>query len=154
MESITSRLSGPRPFAVIGRWVLTPLDRMLAHSRLAPTRLATDLPLCFVTSIGRHSGEQRTAPLVFMPADEGGIVVVATNWGTERHPGWSYNLDSHPTARYEIDGTVTEAVARRATADEFGRYWPRFVERWPAYARYRARLHRDIRMYVLEPQPT
>jgi deazaflavin-dependent oxidoreductase (nitroreductase family) len=92
-------------------------------------------------------------PLVYVEADRDGIVVVATNWGTKSHPGWSYNLDAEPRTSYLIDGSETTAAARRASADEFALYWGRFVERWPNYDGYRRRLQREVRMYVLTPQP-
>jgi F420H(2)-dependent quinone reductase len=42
-------------------------------------------------------------------------------------------------------------TARRATAEEFECYWPRALEFWPGYERYRRRARREIRMFVLEP---
>ena len=150
-ERIVSVLSRRRWFAWMGRWVVTPLDRALHTSPLAPSRILMTRPLCFVTTVGRHSGVARVAPLLYLTAEGGGIVVVASNWGTSSHPSWSYNLESDPKASIEIDGVVTAASARRATGVEYDTYWSRFVVMWPNYDVYRTRVHREIRMYVLEP---
>ena len=40
---------------------------------------------------------------------------------------------------------------RKATADEFERYWAKAVRFWPGYDGYRRRAGRAIPMFVLEP---
>ena len=42
-------------------------------------------------------------------------------------------------------------MARRATAEEFERHWPRLLEIWPGWNTYRGMTDREFRMFVLEP---
>ena len=150
-ERLLAAVTGPTWFGTIGRNVVTPLDRRLHGSRFAPTRLGTSLPLCFLTTTGNKSGEPRRTPLLYIIDDKGSPAVVATNWGGQHHPGWSFNLEADPVATVEIAGSASPVVARRATGDELARLWSAFIARWPNYAKYRDRADRDIRMYVLDP---
>jgi deazaflavin-dependent oxidoreductase (nitroreductase family) len=150
-QRLASSLSRHPAFAGVGRWVVTPLDRMMRGSRLAPGRIAMGDALCHVTTTGRRSGEARTTPLLFVTAEGGGIVVVATNWGTGRHPAWSHNIEASPAVSYEVGGVRVAATARRPSDAEYDGYWGRFVQMWPNYQAYRDRVDRDTRMYVLDP---
>ena len=125
------------------------LDMRLKGTRLAPSNLI-EFPLCYLTTTGRKSGEARVVPLLYVPVD-GGHAVVATNYGQEHHPAWSYNLEADPHAVLEIDEVATDVVARRATDDEHARIWPEFEDAWPGYEEYEAMTPREIRMYILEP---
>lgn len=138
------------------RWtlskVLGPLDMRFKGTRFAPSTFGGQgVPLCYLTTTGRVSGEPRTVPLLFVPVDGGAIAVVATNFGQERHPAWSGNLDANPEADLEVDGEHRAIVARRATDTEARTIWPRFDRVWPGYERYREIAPRDIRVYILEP---
>ncbi len=137
------------------RWllskILTPLDVALRNTRFAPSKFGVDMPLCYLTTTGRHSGEPRVAPLLFADLGNEVIGVAATNFGTESHPGWSYNLDAQPEATVEIDGTSRKVVARRATDDEGAAVIEQLSHTWPAYDTYQEIAPRDIRIYVLAP---
>ena len=134
------------------RWVtsriLTPLDLRLRNTRFAPSKIGSAVPLCYLTTTGASSGEPRTAPLLYL-REGASVLVAATNFGKERHPGWSFNLDKTPTAELEIDGQTTSVVAHRVPADAMENYWPRFADMWPAYDKYRAITDRDVKMYEL-----
>ncbi len=134
------------------RWItsriLTPLDLRLRNTRFAPSKIGSAVPLCYLTTTGATSGEPRTVPLLYL-RDGASVLVAATNFGKERHPGWSFNLDKNPRAEIEIDGQSTPVVAHRVPHDAMVDYWPRFAEMWPAYDTYREITDRDVRMYEL-----
>lgn len=153
LRRLASWVSRGRAFSFVGRRIVTPLDRLLRGRRWAPGRITMGDALCHVTTTGRRSRRQRTAPLLYVPADGEGVVVVATNWGSRHHPAWSHNIEADPAVSYEMDGTAIVARARRASDEEFAQYWARFVAMWPNYEAYRDRVDRDIRMYVLVPSP-
>lgn len=138
------------------RWllskVLTPLDLKLRNTPFAPSSLGTNLPLCYLTTTGAVSGEPRTVPLLFL-RDDGTVLVSATNFGRDRHPAWSFNLDKTPRAVLEIDGTSRPVSSDRLSQDEVTRYWPAFDDIWPGYDTYRAITERDIKMYRLTAVP-
>ncbi len=106
------------------RWVqskaLTPLDLKLRNSRFAPSRFGVDVPLCFLTTTGRKSGEPRTVPLLYVSVDtsQDAVAVVASNFGTEHHPGWAYNLEAEPRASLDIENDQRDVLAQAATPDE------------------------------------
>lgn len=138
------------------RWllsrVLTPLDLRFRGTRFAPSTFAgPGVPLCYLTTTGRRSGEPRTVPLLYATLLAGEIAVVATNFGRDDHPAWSHNLEAEPRAALEIDGDTRTVIARRATEAESEAIWARFEHIWPAYEQYREIAPRDIRSFVLEP---
>ena len=91
--------------------VLAPLDLKLRNTRFAPSKLGIGVPLCYLTTTGRKSGEPRVVPLLFVEHDAG-YAVAATNFGPEHHPGWPYHLEADPGAPIEIDGAESAGSAR------------------------------------------
>ena len=142
-----------RLFAWAVRPVLPRIDARFVHRHRTLTSLGTGLPVLYLTATGRTSGEPRTVPLLYAPADGDGLVVAATNWGRRSHPAWSSNLAAHPDVTVTIGGVERAMRARRATPGESERYWPRLLEVWPGYAGYERRAGRDIRVFVLELRP-
>lgn len=134
------------------RHVFTPLDRGVL--RLTGGRLGVgprELPELVLTTRGRHSGKPRQTPLLYIE-DGGRFVVVGSNYGARRHPGWTYNLEADPRATVAVRGRPTAVTARRATTEEEERFWPRLVDMWPGWRTYRTLTDRDFRMFVLEPE--
>jgi deazaflavin-dependent oxidoreductase (nitroreductase family) len=137
-------------FAAVARRTLPPVDRRFRARRRTLASLGTGLPVCYLTTRGRRSGEWRTAPLLYL-ADGDRVVVAESNWGQRRRPSWALNLDENPEARLSIGGAERPVTARRATAAEEARYWPQLDEIWPGWEGYRRRAGRAIVLYVLEP---
>ncbi|MGI9529163.1 MAG: nitroreductase/quinone reductase family protein [Acidimicrobiia bacterium] len=134
------------------RTVQPTLDMKLKGTRFAPSAFGgVNTPLCYLTTMGRKSGEPRTVPLVYVPAGGGAVAVVASNYGQDHHPAWSYNLDANPSASLEIDDRASPVLARRTTDAETSSLWPQFSAVWPGYDTYRKITDRDIKMYLLEP---
>jgi deazaflavin-dependent oxidoreductase (nitroreductase family) len=144
------RLSKTRWLRFVISRALTPLDMKLRGSRFAPSTFGLDMPLCFLTTTGRRSGEPRTVPLLFIETDGGAPAVAATNFGRPSHPAWALNLEATPAAIFELEGESRTVTARRATGDEVVEIWPRFDGIWPAYEEYREISHRDIKVFILE----
>ena len=107
--------------------------------------------MLLLTTVGRKSGLERTAPLLYV-ADGERFVVVASNAGDERPPAWWLNLESRPEATVRV-GAQTHAVrARRASPEEAGLLWPQLEASYTSYAAYRTRTSRDIAVVLLEPE--
>ncbi len=138
----------------IFRWVLsrilTPLDMKLKGTPFAPSTFGVDMPLCFLTTTGRKSGEERTVPLLYVTTPEDLPVVAATNFGQSLHPGWALNLEADSRALLEVDGRTRQVVAHRATPAQVIELWPLFDDIWPAYEEYRKIAPRDIKVFILK----
>jgi deazaflavin-dependent oxidoreductase (nitroreductase family) len=137
------------------RWVLSkvasPLDLKLKGTRFAPSTFGVDLPLCFLSTTGRKSGEHRTIPLLYATLATGSHAVVATNFGQKSHPGWALNLEADPNASLEIDEESRDVAARIASSQEAAESWPLFDGLWPGYSKYREIAPRDIKVFILDP---
>jgi deazaflavin-dependent oxidoreductase (nitroreductase family) len=108
--------------------------------------------MALVDHRGARSGTLRTSPLMFLK-DGDAIAVVASKAGQPSHPAWFHNLMANPDTTVQIGGEVRPVRARRATAEERERLWPRFVAVYPGYASYRERAHpRVIPIVLLEPR--
>lgn len=133
----------------MGRW-LSPVDRLLY--RLTRGKLTTTgprvQPTLLLTTIGRLSGQERTTPVMYLQ-DGHKYIVSCENFGQERPAAWPLNLDANPAATLQIGRHTTACLARPATEGELDRYWPTFLEVWPAHQSY---LDRSgvRRMFVLE----
>lgn len=96
-----------------------------------------------LTTTGRRSGKTRTRPLLLVTTSAG-PVLVGSNAGSNRPPGWLVNLVANPLVRIERRSGTHEARARLASADERASLWPEVVERFSQYARYQASTSRTI----------
>lgn len=109
------------------------------------------LPVVRPTTVGAKTGKERTVPVLGIRDGETWILV-ASNFGAERHPAWYHNLRADPTVELAHDGRTEEYVAREATGTEREEYWERAVEVYPDYERYRETAgDRRIPVVVLTP---
>ena len=113
-------------------------------------RFPSGAPVCLLTTKGRRSGQRRTVPLLYL-ADGGDYVVVASQGGAPRHPGWYLNLEADPHAEIEIGRRRLPVTARRVEAPEHDRLWPRLVAIYAPYESYRRRTTRVIPVVRLTP---
>ena len=104
-----------------------------------------------LTTTGRRSGVPRqtilTAPLV-----EGErIVLVASNGGDDRDPGWYRNVLACPDVSVTLEGTTSSMRARVATGSDRSELWSRIAAVTPTYTFYQGRTTRELPVVVLEP---
>ena len=102
-----------------------------------------------LTTTGRKSGEPRTTPLIYAPADSHAVTIVASNGGADA-PAWYLNLQEDPEVEVQIKGDRFPARARVATVDEKPEMWRTMTSEWPAYGEYQERADREIPVVVLE----
>jgi deazaflavin-dependent oxidoreductase (nitroreductase family) len=145
------RLAHCRWVAPLGRYLAAPVDRFLLARTGGRLGLTGRTPTLLLTTTGRRTGRPRTTPLFYL-RDGDRLAIVATNFGRPHHPAWSANLLAAPDARVRLGREDAAYRARLATPAEETRLWPAFDALWPAYATYRARSRRDVRMFLLEPR--
>jgi F420H(2)-dependent quinone reductase len=108
------------------------------------------MPVLLLTTIGRGSGEPRTAALTYF-RDGADLVVIGSFGGSDLPPAWWLNLQRDPRASVLIGGTTSKVTARAATAEEHDRLWPLVTTTHPGYARYQERTARLIPIVMLTP---
>jgi deazaflavin-dependent oxidoreductase (nitroreductase family) len=140
----------PRPVLRL-LWALhRGLWRLSGH-RLGTAQPAKGLGWLFLISTGRKTGALRRTGVYYLE-DGGNLVVVASNAGEDVDPQWWRNLEVTPDATVELGRWTVRVRARRASADEAARLWPRLMAANHDYATYRARTKREIPIVVLEPR--
>jgi deazaflavin-dependent oxidoreductase (nitroreductase family) len=136
------------------RWVLKTMTRVHVFlHRLTGgfNKLAGD-EVCFVTMTGAKSGRTLTLPLMYVPYEDG-VLLVASQGGAPRNPVWYHNLVKHPDIEVEHRGTRAKLRARLAEPAEKAALWPICDQHYAPYAQYRTRTTRDIPIFVCEPRP-
>ena len=143
-------MTPPRPVLEL-LWALHRALWRLSGHRFGTVRPATGLGWLFLVTTGRKSGTQRRTG-VFYLEDDANLVIVASNAGADVDPHWWQNLVVTTDATVEIGRATMQVRARRATADEEARLWPRLIAANQDYAAYRARTRREIPLVILEPR--
>jgi deazaflavin-dependent oxidoreductase (nitroreductase family) len=103
-----------------------------------------------LTTLGRHSGEPRTNALIYGRSGDD-YLVVASNGGSDRPPGWFSNLEAQPEVDVQVLDKRFRARARVATPEERPAMWREMTKHWPDYDAYQQRTDREIPVVVLEP---
>jgi deazaflavin-dependent oxidoreductase (nitroreductase family) len=100
---------------------------------------------------GARSGERRISGLTYMPHD-GGFVVVGSNGGGPRSPGWVYNLRAFPDVEVQVGPEKIAVRAREAGEDERRRLWSEAVRYHPAWGLFQQRTRRALPVVILTPR--
>ena len=108
------------------------------------------LPTLLLTTIGRKSGEERIAPLVFLQSGEA-MVIVASLAGYDQHPAWYLNLSANPKCWVQLDRRKMAAVARDATPKEREELWPRLTAVLPLWSHFQKQTERPFPIVILIP---
>ncbi|HKE12782.1 MAG TPA: nitroreductase family deazaflavin-dependent oxidoreductase [Myxococcota bacterium] len=149
----------PKPFTPaqerVGNLVIRVMSRLnvlvfrLSKGRVGG-RFRGGAPVLLLTTVGRKSGERRTAPVLYL-ADGDRFVVVASKGGFSSHPFWYRNLESNPSVEVEIGGERRKMRAKRAGDAEKRVLWPKLVEMYHDFEDYQARTRREIPVVILSP---
>ncbi len=108
------------------------------------------VPICLLTTIGRKTGERRTAPVLFLQEGRR-VVVVGSQGGMKSHPLWYLNLKANPECEVQVKGEVWKARAHTADATERAHWWPKLVAHYADFATYEAWTDREIPVVILDP---
>ena len=137
------------------KWVVKTFTRLhLMLHRLSGGRWFNKLggdEVCWVTMTGARSGRSLTIPLMYVPYQQG-VLLVASQGGAPNNPAWYFNLRKHPDIEVNYRGKHTLLTARLATAEEKPALWPLCDACYAPYADYRRRTERDIPIFVCEPR--
>lgn len=111
------------------------------------------VPTLLLRSTGRRSGRMRTNALVYVK-DGPAYVLVASNGGDDRAPGWLFNVRSTPDVEIQVARAKTAARADvlERGAPEYDRLWQLVNEKnHGRYDAYQAKTQRPIPLVVVTP---
>ena len=106
-------------------------------------------PVLLLTTTGRKSGQQRTAPVLYR-ADGDRLIVIGSNAGNANTPAWSLNLQAKPDALVDVRGDKREVRARIAEGEERKRLWRAMNDQFGGFDDYKVATDRDIKVFVLD----
>lgn len=106
--------------------------------------------ICVVTMKGAKSGKMLDFPLMYVPYQDG-VILVASFGGAPKHPVWYYNLVANPNIEVRAKGKLMNLVARRASSEEKAKLWPICCEYYADYENYQQRTPRDIPVFECLP---
>ena len=99
---------------------------------------------------GRKSGELRSSPLLYFRFEESDdLIVVASNYGQDRHPAWYLNVAADPDVSVETGGERFAAEAHIPRGQERAALYDKVVASNPRFATYRASTERQIPVVAL-----
>jgi deazaflavin-dependent oxidoreductase (nitroreductase family) len=148
------RVAGSGPGAWLFARILYRIDRpvyRITRGRHTFASLLSGIPVVMITTTGARSGQPRTVPVLGLPTD-GGLAVIASNFGQHRQPGWYYNLRANPEGAVAIDGRSRHFRAVEVEGDRRSQIWEEGLHVYPGWSQYERRAsHRRIAVFVLEP---
>jgi deazaflavin-dependent oxidoreductase (nitroreductase family) len=96
-------------------------------------------PTALLTTTGAKSGEPRSAAVLYFN-DAADLILIASNFGRDRHPAWYHNLKAHPEALMERGGASASYLASEVSDEaERERLFVMADLLYKGYADYRAR---------------
>lgn len=153
---IRKRLLEPIATSSAGRWFTINVAPRIDGSvgRLTRGRIMSvpGVPLLLLTHTGAKSGIERVSPLLYF-SDGEDAVVIASNYGRERHPAWFYNVKANPEVVLQARGRTGRYRAAVADPAERERLFALAKQVTRAYADYERRVadERTIQVVVLSP---
>jgi deazaflavin-dependent oxidoreductase (nitroreductase family) len=153
LQRATRTLARPRPMALFFARIMHHLDAPVLRrtkGRWSVTSALTGLPIVELTTTGARTGRARTMPIVGVP-DGDRLVLIASNYGQERNPGWYFNLVAQPDCSIRFRGERMEMTAYEAEGEERERLWALDLTVYPARANYARATSRRIPVMVLAP---
>lgn len=154
-QRFLQRIAATRPGSWLFSHTLHHIDKTLlklSGGRFTSAQVLAGLPTVELTTTGARTGKPRTVPVMGM-RDGDYWVLVASNWGRDRHPAWYHNLRENPEVELSHNGEKRRYVAREANAEERGEYWRRAKELYVGFEGYRRRSgDRQIPVVVLTPE--
>jgi deazaflavin-dependent oxidoreductase (nitroreductase family) len=160
-RSIKDRITGvkvpgwvlaSRPFRWLAPRVLPRTHKLLHHLSGGRWMFDSDAqPMCMLTTTGAKTGQPRETPLAAVPVEDGKLLVVGSNFASDKHPAWTANLLAHPEASVRFKGRSFRVRARLLPDDEREERWDLLVGWFPNWRDYTEVTDRKFRVFELTP---
>jgi len=105
--------------------------------------------ILILTTTGRRTMRGRSTPLFYV-SDENDYVVIASNGGEDRYPGWWHNIQANPDVEIEVGATRLRCRAHRIgeQADK-EQLFERLTAVYGGYPKYRQGTARELTLFRL-----
>jgi len=124
--------------------------RLLVATKGRPSRTGWRIRFLVLETRSRRTGAPHSIVLLYMP-DRRGQVVMASNFGAERPPGWWLDLEANPVAHVHRSGRTTEVRARALAGEERAEMAARATRYNTQWRRYLRTVRREVPIVLLEP---
>ncbi len=141
-----------KPFRWAAPKVLPRAHRVLHH--MSGGRWMFDSkaqPMCMLTTTGARSGQPRETPLAAVPVEDDKLLVVGSNFASDKHPAWTGNLLAHPDATVTFRGRTYPVRSRLLSGDERSARWDELLTWFPNWSDYTEVTDREFRVFELQP---
>ena len=107
--------------------------------------------MLLLTTRGRHTGELRTVPLLYLSDADQRLYVIASWGGRPYHPDWYFNLLDDNRVEVQLRAERLTALAQPLVEPGRSDWWSRAVDTYEGYREYQARTDRVIPIVRLTP---
>lgn len=133
-----ARLMGTAPARWFLRRVGWRIDRAVINLTDGRVSMSLVMPEVLLTRTGAKSGKQRSTPLTYF-SDAGRVIVIASNYGGDRHPAWFHNVKAKPRVTLCARGYRGTFIGEEATGAERDRLFELAKQFVPNYVDYEKR---------------
>ena len=142
---------GARVPSASGRFAQFLARRMQARHRRKGDRMM-GMDLLYLSTVGAKTGERRQTPVAWFPDGDDAWLIVASNAGAARHPGWYHNIAAHPDqVSIEVGGRTLRVAAEQLTGERRDAALRRIVATQPRYGGYQGKTDRELPVLRLTP---
>ena len=98
-----------------------------------------------LTTVGRKSGVERSAPVAYFPGDDGSWLIVASAAGAPKNPAWYYNIGAHPDkVQIELAGRTIAVSAEQLHGAARDEAWTQITASAERFAQYQRKTDREL----------
>lgn len=135
------------------------MNVLLAHQRIYEStggrigHRMLGVPCVLLHTTGRKSGQARCNALVYAKDGEG-YVLVASNGGSDKPPGWLFNVNADPACVVQVKTVKSPATARvvESVDEDYARLWDLVnAKNKNRYNGYQTKTTRPIPLVVVTP---
>lgn len=108
------------------------------------------VPVLLLTVAGRKTRVEHTTPVSYFE-DLGRFIVTGSGGGSPSDPQWFQNLRRADRAVIEVGPRRIDVTVAIAGPEEHKILWEQLLARVPFFAKYQAKVRREIPMAVLTP---
>ena len=111
-------------------------------------------PMVLMYTVGAKTGLPRPVPLQYYPAEPEGILVLASNNGQPKAPGWYYNLKAHPDIDILAGRQKRRVHAEELSPEQREKVWPEMLKQNREITTYAAKAGRILPIMLLRTVKT